>query len=116
MSEISDWANALGIPPNGVSTTLQFCKTSKFDTVWHIFDWTEGDDKGLFAPLHDCRVKILPVVKADSLTQLSFKESNQILLCVGCVEEFMLAKDLIDKNPRTVFKVRGGKTGLIIEG
>lgn len=90
-----------------------FAKTSALDTVWHVVDWVLNDADGTLVALHGGAIK--PVVQADSILQMSLKETGELLLCAGCVEEFRIAADVIAKNPRTAFVRRGGKTGRKLE-
>lgn len=110
---ITEIAAAMGIAPDAVSKDLMFAKTSLTDTVWHIIDWSEITENRQMIALHGAYIK--PNLEADSLIRLSLLEPNRILICQGCFDEFMLAKEVIDRMPQKQFRVYGGKVGRLLQ-
>lgn len=113
---INEIAENLGIETRAVSRNLQFIKSSKTDTVWHIADWSIADGSGRIGTLHAENSFMMPHLKADSLVQLSLQETGKILLCEGCVNTFLSCYKMIQERDRTRFAVKdvvaGSETAL----
>lgn len=107
MSEINEFAAFLGIEPTAVSKRLVFVKSSALDVLWHIADYSllvESDAQNKDPFIMALHGAYLPMpIKADSLTSVSLQEKANIRICESCVEEFLNALDLIQKNPQTRF-------------
>lgn len=106
---INEIANTLGFEPNAVSKHLLFAKASKFDTVWHIVDYSLMKNNR-FAVLHSMGthgIYIPLALKADSLTQLSLQEPNKILMCEGCINGYMQNRDILAVHPSKKFEIKG---------
>ena len=103
---VNEIAATLQIDPQAVSKRLLFAKTSRFDSVWHIIDAKMfSAESEMFMALHGNEIPAN--LKADSLIQLSLKEANRILICAGCLREFLTALEQIEANPNTKFEVKG---------
>lgn len=93
--------------PNAVSTRLFFARENILSNVWHICDaaiWqlTPDGREALTMALHG--KMIYTRIKCDTVAQIRMQVKETEQLCFRCVEEFNLAKDIIEKKKLLRFR------------
>lgn len=85
------------VNPRASSIRLFFAKQSELDSAWHICDaalgsWSSGEGT-LYVALHGARMYV--GVKADTVLQADLRRGVTDGLCQRCMEELILAADLV---------------------
>lgn len=92
------------VPPDKASTRLFFAKQHPMDRFWHICDASLGRPYGrhiFYMALHGSYM--FPTDRADTVLQADILRAPTDKLCQRCLDEYILAVDIINRKDMIKF-------------